>query len=153
MSRPDPTHALLAVQASGVAPITVVCVDRHHRLARLYATKAGVLTELLVRGQRTDVVWLPDEGGLPSAPACRCHQPTVLGFYTEPLNFAAAVLLDGPVNVTEYRLEIRDVGRLPAMLWVDRQRVARGVTLPSQAGLPPLMEHLRRGGRVSLRVQ
>lgn len=151
--RPDPSHALAALQSGVVDPILVVCTDRHHRLARFYPTPAGVLAEVLVRGRTAAVAWLPDEAGLPVEPACRCHRPTFLDAYTEPFNFAAAVLLHPPVNVAKYRVAVYEEARRPILTWVDRAGVSRPVRMPSEFGMPPLMEHLRGGGRVSLAPQ
>lgn len=150
--RPPADHALLGLQARAADAVGVFCVERaHHRLARLYPTPVGVLVEVLNRGKSVGAVWLPDEDGLPAAPSCRCHTAAPVQLYTEAFNFMSAVV-QRPHDVREFLLERRyehDLG----LLWVDRQRRHRGVVLPSQAGLPPLMEHLRRGGRVSLRAQ
>ncbi len=153
VDRPTAEVALAALEATAAPHVLVVCADRHHRLARLYPTPSGVLTEILVRGTRGAVAWLPDERGVPVAPACKCHMPTHLLFYAEPFNYMAAVLDGRPANVEKFRLLLREVGRLPCVDWVDRQGKARPMLMPSELGLPPLMEHLARGGRVSLAVQ
>ncbi len=152
MSRPSPEVALLAA-AARVTPVRVWCSGaRRCKLARLYPTPAGVLAEVFLPGKEPAVAWLPDRAGPPAAPGCRCHAPALISEeYIEPFNFMAAVLLH-PHNVAEFRLARRDVHAL-TLLWVDRQRVVRPVVLPSDVGLPPLMDHIDAGGRVALRSQ
>ncbi len=152
--RPDPAHALVAVQSSAVDPVLVVCKERHHRLVSLYPTPAGVLAEVLARGTTVAAVWLPDEAGLPVPPVCKCRRPASLERYAEPLNLATSVLLWPPVNVAKYRLYVRPELDLVLLEWVDRAAVSRPMMMPSQAGWPlTLMEVVRRGYRVSLAPQ
>jgi hypothetical protein len=149
--RPLADVALAAV-ASRAPVVPVWCVEpRRCRLARLYTTPAGVVVELFRRREAPQAAWLPSRAGLPIAPSCRCHGAAPLEMYTESFNFMAAVV-QHPHNVLEFHLERREETAL-ALLWSDRQRIRRGVVLPSHCGLPPLIDHLEGGGRVSLHAQ
>jgi hypothetical protein len=147
-----PAEVALAAVALHAPAVPVWCAEpRRCRLAQLYTTPVGVLVELFRRREAPRAAWLPSRGGLPIAPSCRCHGAAPLDVYAEPFNFMAGVL-QHPHNVLEFHLERREETAL-ALLWSDRQRIRRGVVLPSHCGLPPLIDHLESGGRVSLRTQ